>query len=85
MANQSAEVIIIGAGVAGISAANKLFKSGYKNVKILEARDRCERVITQICLELSKYEFYLYSIDRSWCLVTFTKHTTEGTKLTLSK
>ncbi|XP_033742490.1 spermine oxidase-like isoform X2 [Pecten maximus] len=40
MASQSADVIIIGAGIAGVTAANKLFASGYKDVKILEARNR---------------------------------------------
>lgn len=33
-------IIIIGAGAAGIAAANKLIKNGLKNVVILEASDR---------------------------------------------
>ncbi|XP_069129727.1 spermine oxidase-like [Argopecten irradians] len=40
MASQPADVVIIGAGMAGITAANTLFASGYKDVKILEARNR---------------------------------------------
>jgi NADPH-dependent 2,4-dienoyl-CoA reductase/sulfur reductase-like enzyme len=36
----SQNVVIIGGGVAGLSAAYKLRKSGVKNVTILEAMDR---------------------------------------------
>lgn len=34
------KVIIIGAGMAGLSAANHLIKNGISNFKILEARNR---------------------------------------------
>lgn len=34
------KIIIIGAGIAGIAAGNKLAKSGFTNFKILEASDR---------------------------------------------
>jgi ribulose 1,5-bisphosphate synthetase/thiazole synthase len=33
-------VVILGAGMAGLSTAHRLIKSGFKNVKILEASDR---------------------------------------------
>ena len=33
-------VIVIGAGMAGLSAANHLFNRGIQDVVILEARDR---------------------------------------------
>lgn len=34
------DVVIVGAGAAGISAAVKLNKCGFKNVIVLEASDR---------------------------------------------
>ena len=34
------EILIIGAGIAGIAAGNKLAKEGFTNFKILEASDR---------------------------------------------
>ncbi|XP_058803885.1 spermine oxidase-like [Phymastichus coffea] len=50
------KIIIVGAGPAGIAAASKLFESGFKNVKILEAEDRIGgRVFTT--------EFGNYSVD----------------------
>lgn len=36
----SARVLIIGGGVAGLTAANRLYAHGFRNVTILEARDR---------------------------------------------
>ncbi|KAL3917469.1 MAG: hypothetical protein SGILL_004699 [Bacillariaceae sp.] len=39
MANKDSNVVIIGAGFAGLSAAKALTNAGWKNVKILEARD----------------------------------------------
>lgn len=36
----SAKVLIIGGGVAGLTAANRLFAHGFRNVTILEARNR---------------------------------------------
>nr|KAG5705245.1 hypothetical protein BaRGS_011271 [Batillaria attramentaria] len=38
--NQEPKIIIIGAGIAGIAAGNKLAKQGFTNFKILEASDR---------------------------------------------
>lgn len=40
MSKQQAKVVIVGAGVAGISAACRLFEEGFKNITILEAKDR---------------------------------------------
>lgn len=37
---QNARVIVIGAGISGLSAAAKLNENGFKNVKILEAEGR---------------------------------------------
>ena len=35
-----AKVVVIGAGIAGLSAASHLYKSGLSDVVILEASDR---------------------------------------------
>ena len=40
MNNKDARVVIVGAGVAGLSAAHHLIKNGFDNVVILEATDR---------------------------------------------
>ena len=37
---EKVEVVIIGAGLAGISAAVKLMENGFENVVILEAENR---------------------------------------------
>jgi spermine oxidase len=37
---QSARVVVIGAGISGISAASKLIENGFKNVTVLEAENR---------------------------------------------
>jgi monoamine oxidase len=34
------KIIIIGAGIAGLSAANHLIKNGFTDLKIIEARNR---------------------------------------------
>ena len=49
----SPTVIIIGAGAAGIAAASKLFKDGFKDVTILEAEKRISGRIRNF--KLSKY------------------------------
>ncbi|XP_077543951.1 uncharacterized protein LOC144156045 isoform X3 [Haemaphysalis longicornis] len=36
----TARVLILGGGVAGLTAANRLYEHGFRNVTILEARDR---------------------------------------------
>jgi monoamine oxidase len=40
LSEEQVDVVIIGAGFAGITAAERLWESGYK-IKVLEARDRC--------------------------------------------
>ncbi|XP_056386367.1 uncharacterized protein LOC130282301 [Hyla sarda] len=40
MGSRGPVVVIVGAGISGIAAAEKLHKSGLKNVKILEATGR---------------------------------------------
>lgn len=37
---QSTRVIVIGAGISGISSAAKLIENGFKNVTVLEAEKR---------------------------------------------
>lgn len=37
---KDAKIVIVGAGAAGIAAATKLHKHGFKNVKVLEAKNR---------------------------------------------
>jgi spermine oxidase len=37
---QNARVVVIGAGISGISAAAKLIENGFKNVIVLEAEKR---------------------------------------------
>ena len=50
-------VIIIGAGAAGIAAASKLFKDGFKEVTILEAENRIGGRIRTV--KFSKYYILL--------------------------
>ena len=38
------KVIVIGAGMAGLSAASQLFKSGIRDVLVLEASNRYAKV-----------------------------------------
>ena len=40
MSKTRSKVVIIGAGIAGLSAASKLVQNGVTDVIILEARDR---------------------------------------------
>ena len=44
------KVLIIGAGMAGLSAANHLIKNGFDSFKILEARNRVGGRIVSIDL-----------------------------------
>lgn len=37
---QNARIVIVGAGISGISAAAKLIENGFKNLVILEAENR---------------------------------------------
>ena len=54
---KSARVVIIGAGVAGIALASRLFQNGFKNVTVLEAEGRIGgRIYTkQFCEYLRMY------------------------------
>lgn len=38
--NRKAQVVVIGAGLAGLAAAQRLYKSGIRNVVVLEAQGR---------------------------------------------
>lgn len=54
------KVIIIGAGMAGLSAANHLIKNGIKDFKILEARGRIGGRIVSIDIGAQKvHEYYI--------------------------
>jgi len=37
---RSAQIVVIGAGISGLAAAATLFKYGFENILILEARNR---------------------------------------------
>lgn len=50
------KVIIIGAGIAGLSAANHLISNGIKDVRILEARNRIGGRIISIPLQSQRVE-----------------------------
>lgn len=50
------KVLIIGAGMAGLSAANHLVKNGFKDFKILEARNRIGGRIVNIDIGNNKVE-----------------------------
>lgn len=55
------EIIVIGAGMAGIAAANQLNENGY-DVIVLEARDRTGgRILTD-----NSYEGYHLDVGASW-------------------
>lgn len=54
--NKYTKVLIIGAGMAGLSAANHLIKNGFKDFKILEARNRIGGRIIQIDIGSAKIE-----------------------------
>jgi len=56
------EIIVIGAGMAGIAAANQLNEYGFKDIVILEARDITGgRMLTD-----SSYENYRLDVGASW-------------------
>lgn len=58
------KIIIIGAGVAGIAAATRLFERGIKNVIILEAENRIGgRVQTA---DLGKISVYSQTLGILW-------------------
>ena len=38
---RDAGVVIVGAGMAGLSTAEHLYRNGFTNVTILEAKNRC--------------------------------------------
>lgn len=45
-------VVIIGAGIAGLSAANRLVQSGLSNFHILEATERCNLLESSLNLNI---------------------------------
>lgn len=51
-------VIIIGAGMAGLSAANHLLKNGLTDFRILEARNRIGGRIVSIDVGAEKVSFF---------------------------
>lgn len=51
------KVLIIGAGMAGLSAANHLVKNGFNDFKILEARSRIGGRIISIEMGQQKVNF----------------------------
>ncbi|GLV31115.1 uncharacterized protein CBL_12189 [Carabus blaptoides fortunei] len=51
--NNYSKVLIIGAGMAGLSAANHLVKNGFKDFKILEARNRIGGRIVNIDIAMA--------------------------------
>lgn len=53
------KVIIIGAGMAGLSAANHLIKNGSTDFRILEARGRTGGRIVSIDLGAEKVSFHI--------------------------
>lgn len=56
-AKKEHKVIIIGAGMAGLSAANHLIKNGMTDFRILEARNRSGGRIVSINLGADKVSF----------------------------
>ena len=40
MAHSEELIVVIGAGISGLSCAHHLIKNGIKNIKILDAKDR---------------------------------------------
>lgn len=54
------KVIIIGAGMAGLSAANHLIKNGLTDFRILEARGRTGGRIVSIDLGAEKVSKFLW-------------------------
>lgn len=62
------KVIIIGAGMAGLSAANHLIKNGLTDFRILEARGRTGGRIVSIDLaaeKVSVYIIFVFMVDMS--------------------
>lgn len=62
MGAQKKSVVIIGAGIAGLKAASRLYEGGIKNCVVLEARDRIGgRLYT-----IEGYEGRKYDLGASW-------------------
>lgn len=62
------KVIIIGAGVAGLSAANHLIKNGLTDFRILEARNRTGGRIISINLGADKVSVFVGKLFLLCCL-----------------
>ena len=55
MSNSNPKIIIIGAGISGIAAANQLALSGFSDFKILEATNRTGGRICSVPVGESSY------------------------------
>lgn len=55
------KVIIVGAGVAGLTAANHLISNGISDFKILEARNRVGGRI--ICIDIGNHKIELGKLE----------------------
>lgn len=64
IATSKCKVLIIGAGMAGLSAANHLVKNGFNDFKILEARSRIGGRIISIEMGQQKVHTFDQNIEK---------------------
>lgn len=62
MSKVNHKVIIIGAGIAGIAAATRLYENGIKDIVILEAEDRIGGRIHSV-----EYDQHIIEFGAQWC------------------
>ena len=65
------KVVVIGAGIAGLSAACKLHESGQVDVCVLEASDRVGEY-TQARLEITQLSLVLHGFMELWEIPSLT-------------